>query len=215
MNYKEKRKDLVNKLKRSNVLKSKKVIDAFLEVKRENFVTEENKNKAYIDSALSLFREQTISQPTTIAIMTEALELKKGDKVLEIGTGSGYQSAIIKEIIGDEGEIYSLEIIKELHDFANKNLKKEGYNINLIHKDGGEGLKKESPFDKIIVTCALPKLLENLTEQLKEKGILVAPVEKLSFQQMIKVKKINNKLKKENLGLFSFVPLTGKFKDKR
>jgi len=185
---------------------SKEVIDAFKKVKREDFVLKEYRNVAYKDVALPIIENQTISQPSTVIIMTNALDVKKGMKVLEIGAGSGYQAALLSKLVGSKGKVVTVEIIKELVDFAKKNLKKAKIrNVNVIHGDGSLGYAKEKPYDRIIVTAACPRILDSYLKQLKKKGILIIPVGK-GFQRMIKVKE----KRVIDLGDFVFVPLKGK-----
>lgn len=187
----------------------KSLIDAFLKIPRENFILEGYSNQAYADYALPILRGQTISQPTTIMLMMHSLELKKGQKVLEIGSGSGYQAALLSKVVGSKGKVYSVEIIDELVKFARKNIGKLNLkNIEIIKGDGSLGLKKYAPYDRILVTAGCPSIPKVLIEQLKENGILISPVGPLSYQSMIKLKK-NKKIIKENLGEFRFVPLVG------
>ena len=204
----ERRKKLVKKLEFKGVT-DKNVLNAILKIKREDFVLD--KDEAYLDTALPILKGQTISQPYTVAIMLEALELKKNDKVLEIGTGSGYNADLIAEII-KPGIVYTTEIIKELYDFAKENLKKAKVkNVKVFNVDGSKGLEKYKYFDKIIITAACPKVPEQLLKQLKIDGILVAPVDKGYCQEMLKVIKRKDKLEIKNLGDFVFVKLRGKF----
>ena len=196
----------------SGIIKDKKVIEAFEKIPRELFIRKEQKDEAYGDYPLSIGRGQTISQPTTVMLMTEALELKEGDKVLEIGTGSGYQAAIIAKIVGNKGKVFSTEIIKELAEFSRKNIEKlKLRNIEIIECDGSKGHEKEAPYDKIIITAACPKIPKPLVHQLKEGGIIIAPVGNLNEQIMVKGKKKNEMLIEEKLGIFAFVPMKGKF----
>ena len=195
----------------SGIIKDKNVIDAFKKVPRELFVAEDRTEEAYGDYPLSIGKGQTISQPTTVMIMTQALELKEGDKVLEVGAGSGYQAAIIANIVGDNGKVISTEIVDELVESAKINIKKlKLKNVKIIKHDGSKGYAKEAPYDKIIITAACPKIPSPLIRQLKEGGIIVAPVGDMNEQEMIKGRKINGKLIEENLGDFMFVPLKGK-----
>ena len=195
----------------SGIIKNKKVIEAFKKIPREKFI-KEHKDEAYGDYPLSIGEGQTISQPTTVMIMTEALELKEGNKVLEVGSGSGYQAAIISEIVGNKGKVISTEIIGKLAEFAKENIKKLNIkNVEIIKHDGSKGYEKEAPYDRIIVTAAAPKIPKLLIEQLKENGIIVAPVGNLLEQAMIKGIKNNGRLEEENLGNFMFVPLKGKY----
>lgn len=199
---------LVEGMIQRGVVKSAAVRDAFLKVNREDFIPDNHKDEAYGDYPLHIMLGQTISQPTTVAMMLEALELKKGQRVLEIGAGSGYNAALIAEIVRP-GKVFSVEIINELAEYARKNV--VGIkNLDIVASDGGIGLQKEAPFDRIVVTAACPEIPQPLIEQLKEGGVLVAPVDSMVNQVMIKVRKVNGKLHKEKLGFFSFVPLKGK-----
>lgn len=197
----------------SGIIKDKKVIEAFKAIPREKFIPQEQVKEAYGDYPLSIGKGQTISQPTTVMLMTEALELKEGDKVLEIGAGSGYQAAIIAKIVGSKGKVITTEIIPELAEFAQKKIKKlKIKNVKIVNHDGSQGYKKESPYTKIIVTAACPKIPPPLLEQLKDNGILVAPVGPVFLgQSMLKIRKRGNKFEEENLGDFAFVPLKGKY----
>lgn len=189
----------------------KKVLDAFMKTKRENFVLENFKDEAYSDCALPIVMGQTISQPTTVIIMTNALELKETDKVLEVGAGSGYQAALIANIV-KKGFVYTTEFYQPLVEFALDNLKKESIrNAKIINCDGSKGYEKEVPYDKIIVTAACPSIPQPLIEQLKTGGIIVCPVGNRWSQEMLKGIKTKESLKIKNLGSFIFVPLRGKY----
>lgn len=200
--------NLINYWTRTGIVKNQELIKAFQKIKREDFVL--NKNEAYLDIALPILKGQTISQPSTIMIMLEALELKKGDKVLEVGTGSGYNAALIAEVVKPT-TVYTTEIISELVEFAKNNLKKANVNnVKVFNTDGSKGLPKYSPYNKIIVTAACPEIPKVLLSQLKNNGILVAPVGSFS-QIMIKITKKGKDLIKEDLGAFVFVKLRGKY----
>lgn len=202
--------DLVN-VWRSARIADEKLIEAFLKVPRESFVPEELKEEAYMDTPLPIQYGKTISQPTTIIIMTSALDVREGQKILEIGTGSGYQAAILARMVGEKGRVVTLEVVPELVSLARENLKKAGVtNVDAIEDDGSQGHEKESPFDRIIVTAACPAMPEPLLRQLKPNGILVAPVGELRSQEMVKVRKLNSGFEKETLGEFMFLPLVGK-----
>lgn len=202
---------LIDYWESTRIIKDKKVIDAFDSVPREMFILDDYSDEAYGDYPLPIGHNQTISQPTTIMIMTQALELKYGQKVLEVGAGSGYQAAIIAKIIGEKGKVFTTEIIPELVEFARNNLKKCNIdNVEVIKADGSSGYKKQGPYDRIIVTAACPKIPDQLIEQLKENGIIIAPVGPLYGQSMIKAIKKKGRLETVNLGFFIFVPLNGK-----
>ncbi len=194
--------------------KDKKIIDAFLKVPREEFVLDMLRPKAYWDVPLEIGHGQTISQPTTVAIMLDVLELenKKGFKILEIGTGSGYNAALLGTICS-KGRVYSVEIVPELVEFARRNLEKLALsNVEIIQGDGSLGYEKEAPYDRIVVTACAPEIPKPLIGQLKNRGIILMPVgsSKNSYQNMIKGVKNNGQLNEEDLGAYRFVPLVGK-----
>ena len=196
---------------KSKIITDKRLITAFRKIPRENFLPLKLRQEAYDDIPLPIGSNQTISQPTTILIMLQAIELKKTDRVLEIGTGSGYNATLISHIV-KQGQVYTTEIIPELVDFAKSNIEKlKIKNINIIKTDGSKGYKEESPYDKIIVTAACPKIPNLLIKQLKLNGILIAPVGPLYNQEMLKIIKRQNKLEIKNLGNFIFVPLQGEY----
>lgn len=195
----------------NRLVSDKRVIAAFEKIPRENFVTEEQLEHAYEDYPLPILGGQTISQPTTVAIMLEALSLKETDRVLEIGAGSGYNATLIAAIC-KKGFVYSTEIIPELASFAKENLKKTNIkNAEVVLADGSFGYAEHEPYDKIISTAAVPEIPRAWVEQLKIGGIIVAPVGPVHSQEMLKIKKQKNKLDIESLGSFMFVPLKGKY----
>lgn len=178
------------------------MLEAIEKVPRENFVPKKYSDLAYLDEPLPLIAGQTISQPTTVAIMTAALDAKKGQKVLEIGTGSGYQAAVLAELAGPKGKVYTIERIKDLVDYARKNLRTYK-NVFVIHGDGTKGYKSAATYDRIIVTAAASELPGVIWRQLKEGGIMVIPIE----DHLFKITKVKGKPKMADLGLFTFVPL--------
>jgi len=188
-------------------------LKAFREVSRENFIPEQLKDAAYHDIPLPLLRGKTISQPTTVMIMTHALELKRGEKVFEIGTGSGYQAAIIAKIIGPKGKVITTEVVPELVHFAKQNLKKAGIkNIFVYEEDGSKGIPSEAPFDKIIITAACKEFPKELLDQLKPNGVIIGPVGNAKEQEMVRgTKDSNGKLELEFFGPFLFTPMYGKY----
>ncbi|TFG00016.1 MAG: protein-L-isoaspartate(D-aspartate) O-methyltransferase [Promethearchaeota archaeon] len=220
MSFEKKREKLVENLKERNILKDEKVIDAMLNVPREKFIPEEVKNQAYVDTPLAIGSEQTISAPHMNVMMCQILELKEGDKLLEVGTGSGYHAALCAEIIAPKdsnnpGHIYTIERHDYLAEKARKNLKKTGYEerITVIVADGTLGYEKYAPYDKILVTAASPdKIPPPLTEQLKEGGILCIPAGSKKFSQSLyKITKKEGKIKKKRITGVRFVPLLGKY----
>jgi protein-L-isoaspartate(D-aspartate) O-methyltransferase len=203
---------LIQGIKALEYLKSNNVEDALRKYRREFFVPSEFRGMAYRDLPISIGFNQTISQPSTVVAMTEALEVKEGEKVLEVGTGSGWQAAILSYLVGEKGRVYSIEILEELAEFAKSNLIKVGVrNVDVLCGDGSLGLKKKAPFDKIIVTAACPDVPKSLLDQLKVGGIMVLPVGNFYLQEMYVVKKLKDKVVKKSIGSFMFVPLVGKY----
>jgi len=188
-------------------------LKSFQEVDRENFIPENLRNAAYYDAPLPLLRGKTISQPTTVMIMTHALELQPGEKVFEVGTGSGYQAAIIAKIVGEKGKVTTTEVVPELVGFAKQNLRKAKItNVLVYEEDGSNGMKSEAPFDKIIITAACKEFPKPLLEQLKPEGIIVGPVGDQNEQEMVRgIKDKSGHLELEFLGPFLFTPMYGKY----
>lgn len=186
-------------------------LNAFRDVNRSDFVHQNLKDRAYEDIPLPILRGKTISQPTTVMMMTHLLELQPGEKVFEIGTGSGYQAAIIAKIVGEKGRVVTTDVVPELISFAKQNLAKANIkNIEVYEDDGSKGMQKEAPFDKIIITAASKKFPKPLLEQLKPEGIIVGPVGDRNEQEMVRgTKDKNGKLELEFLGPFLFSPLYG------
>ena len=206
---------LVNFWKQHNVVTSDNIIQAFQNIPRESFLPNEFKNKAYHDHPLPTMREQSISQPTTIMMMMQALDLKQGQKVFEVGSGVGYQAALIGEIV-KPGNVITTEVIPELVGKSQINLHKVGLtNVEVLESDGGVGFPEQAPYDRIIITAACPTFPQPLIDQLKEGGIIVGPVGDVKSQTMIKGTKINGRLELDFLGEFRFVLMRGKhgFKD--
>jgi protein-L-isoaspartate(D-aspartate) O-methyltransferase len=187
----------------------KNVIEALGKVPRHYFFDKAFLEHAYQDKAFPIGEGQTISQPFTVAFQTQLLGVHKGDKVLEIGTGSGYQACILMEM---GAEVYTVEYIRKLYERTKKFLPTMGYKPHFFCGDGTKGLPAFQPFDKIIITAAAPTLPQPLIDQLQIGGIMVVPVGDSNLQRMIKVtKKSESKISKEYFDYFSFVPLVGKF----
>lgn len=193
----------------SRGIKDKKVLMAMKKVSRHKFVPKNVETLAYRDHPLPIGKGQTISQPYIVALMTELLELKSSDKVLEIGTGSGYQAAVLAEIAK---EIFTIEIIEELGTKANAKLEELGYkNVEVKIGDGFYGWPEKSPFDAIIVTCAVNHIPLPLVEQLNKAGRMVIPVgERFSIQNLVLVRK-NKKgeIQTKKILPVRFVPMLG------
>ena len=212
--YVQKRAQMVQKDIRGRGVKDPKVLEAMEKIPRHLFVDESFKEKAYADHPLPIGEGQTISQPYVVALMTEALRLRPGERVLEIGTGSGYQAAVLAEIVK---EVYTIEIRKSLTESASKRLQELGYkNIQVTCADGYFGWEEVAPFDAIIVTAASNLIPPPLLKQLKEGGRLIIPVGSTMFQQTLTlVTKQKGDLQVEQLGGVIFVPLIGEVEKKR
>ena len=211
INFEDRRKELIEHLKREGKIKTKKVEKAFLEIPREFFVPDNLKNYAYVDTPLEIGKGQTKSAPHMVAIMCEELDIQKNQKILEIGAGSGYHAAIVSKIVGEKGHVYSVERIKELVDFAKENLEKADIkNATIIEGDGSEGLPEYAPYDRIYVTCAAPDVPPPLIEQLKNNGKLLIPIGH-TICNLELIEKKDDKIKTKNLGGCAFVPLLGKY----
>lgn len=208
--YKDKglRKKLVEELRQKGI-SSSKVLNAIDAIPRHTFFELALMQHAYVDKAFPIGNGQTISQPYTVAYQTEQLDIQMGDKILEIGTGSGYQAAVLSKL---HIELHTIERHLALSKKAKTHLNKLGIkNIKYYCQDGTLGLEKEAPFNKIIVTAGAPIAPQALLKQLAIKGILIIPIGSNSKQIMTKFTRINeNKITKETLGTFSFVPLIGK-----
>jgi protein-L-isoaspartate(D-aspartate) O-methyltransferase len=185
-----------------------RVLQAMLTVERHLFVPEDYRHMAYADRPLPIGEGQTISQPYIVALMTYHLHLKPEDKVLEIGTGSGYQAAVLAELAN---EVYSIEIIEELARTAHKRLQQLGYtNVWVKSGDGFYGWEEYAPYDAIIVTCAAPSIPEHLVEQLREGGRMILPLGGKPFYQSLTVlTKRGGSIEKQLISDVVFVPMTG------
>lgn len=204
------RRQMVNEQIIARGIKDTNVINAMLKVERHKFVPREYERYAYTDGPLPIGEGQTISQPYIVALMTEVLQLKSGEKVLEIGTGSGYQAAILSLIAK---EVYTIEIIPSLAHSAQHRLESLGYkNVKVKCGDGFLGWPEFAPFDGIIITCAAPRVPEPLIEQLAESGRLVMP-EGDELQMLVLYKKIEGRLEKQELIPVLFVPMKGKIRE--
>lgn len=206
-NYKQRglRNKLVKKLRLKGI-GDERLLDAIGKVPRHAFFDDALLVHAYEDKAFPIGEGQTISQPYTVAFQTEKLNVVPGDKVLEIGTGSGYQACILLEL---GAKLYTIEYNRTLFERTRAFLPQLGYNPHFIHGDGSKGLPSKAPFDKIIVTAGAPVVPVALTEQLGEGGVLVIPVGDRERQKMLKITKQGNRLLEEAFDYFAFVPLRG------
>ena len=209
--WQEQRKRMVEEQLIPRGINDKQVLSAFLKVPRHRFIPSEFINSAYADYPLPIGEEQTISQPYIVALMTQCLELKEGDKVLEVGTGSGYQAAILAEL---NCGVYSIERSASLAGQAKNILVELGYcacpgGAKIKVGDGTEGWPEFSPYVKIIVTAAAPKVPLSLFTQLAEDGMMVIPLGDRFVQMLSLVRKIKGKMESENICSCRFVPLIG------
>jgi len=209
----EEREKLVQNLWNHGYITQENVKQAMIKVPREEFMPLDVRLYAYIDRPLPLGKGQTISAPHMVAIIAEKLELDDGMKILEIGTGFGYNAAVIAEIIGKKGHVYTIERIESLALKARENLKKTGYTetVTVIIGDGTHGYPEESPFDRIYATASAPKVPEPLKEQLKIGGILLTPIgSDHYFQELVSLKRVSeDEYQMQKLGGVAFVPMIG------
>ena len=220
MDFETKRRELIDTLIKRGYLNKKSVIKAMLNVPREVFLPEDKKKSAYVDSPLTIGQGQTISAPHMNAMMCEALDLKEGQKLLEIGTGSGYHAALCAYLIAPEGSnnqghVYTVERIESLANSAKQNIELAGFkdNIDVIYSDGTMGYEVESPYDRVLVTAAsklpIPQPLKN---QLKDGGLMCIPAgSKNSTQNLYLFTKKGKEFKRKSLGAVRFVPLIGRY----
>ncbi|HIP32654.1 MAG TPA: protein-L-isoaspartate(D-aspartate) O-methyltransferase [Crocinitomicaceae bacterium] len=205
--YKGMRKRLITELREKGI-QDEKILNAFDAVPRHFFLDTTFAEQAYSNMPFQIGSGQTISHPYTVAFQTQLLNLKRGDKVLEIGTGSGFQTCILAEL---GVKVFSIERHKELYLKAKVIVQKLGYTARLSFGDGYKGLPTYAPFDKVIITCGAPFIPQDLIDQLKIGGVMIIPVGEGAEQQMKKVTKLSDtEVKTEEFGVFSFVPMLEK-----
>lgn len=200
--------ELINLLILDGYLKTPEIIEAFRKIDRIDFVPEKYRNLAYLNEPISIGEGQTISQPLTVAFMLELLEPKSGEKILDIGSGSGWQTALLAEIVGTEGRVFAIERISDLKDMTENNVRKYSFIdkgvVKVIKGDGSKGYEKEAPYNKIIVAASAPVILEAWKKQVKIGGRIVAP----AGNSIVVTNKISEaEFKTEEYYGFSFVPL--------
>lgn len=201
-----KRQKLIDGLRQKGI-KDENVLEAMNRVPRHVFMDNAFLHHAYQDKAFPISSGQTISQPYTVAVQTELLRVKKRDKVLEIGTGSGYQAAILVEM---GARVYTIERHKELYNKAQKTLGKLGYNAHFFYGDGYKGKPQYGPYDGIVITAAIREVPQDLIDQLKPGGCLVAPTGGSDSQVMTRYcKTMEGEVEESKHGLFVFVPMLG------
>jgi protein-L-isoaspartate(D-aspartate) O-methyltransferase len=207
--FPERRQAMVARQLAARGISDPRVLDAMGTVPREAFVPEHLRESAYRDSPLPIGLGQTISQPHVVAFMIEALDLQGGEKVLEVGAGSGYAAAVLGQIAG---QVYAIERIRELADRARETLGSLGYdNVQVRHGDGTRGWPEQAPFDAIAVAAGARKVPEPLKQQLKDGGRVIIPVRRNAlFQQLMRITRVSqNEYAEENLIAVRFVPLIG------
>ncbi|MBS7643695.1 protein-L-isoaspartate O-methyltransferase [Candidatus Bathyarchaeota archaeon] len=218
--FKEQRDRVIDALIAQGILCSPSVISAMRAVPREEFIPKNLRDYAYVDTPLPIGYGQTISAIHMVAMMCEALDLKPGHKVLEVGAGSGYHAAVVAEIVAPKGaselgHVYTIEVVPKLVEFARSNLERAGYGsrVTVCYGDGSKGHPSAAPYDRVFVTAAAPSIPNPLIEQLKPGGLLVIPVGGLHlFQSLLLVEKgLNGKTSVKNLGGVAFVPLVGEY----
>lgn len=200
--------DLVDSLIKNNWLKTPGIIKAFKKIKRRDFMPQDIKVLSEVDEPMPIGKGQTISQPLTVAFMMEKLSPKKGDKILDVGSGSGWTTAILASIAGSKGRVIAMEIIPELKKFGEGNVSKYGFiekgMVKFVLGDGSRGYKEEAPYDRILVSAAAKKMPEHLKKQLKTGGKMVVPV---GNSIIVVVKKTESEFEEKEYEGFSFVPL--------
>jgi len=199
------RNKLVKKMREKGI-SDERVLEAIGKVPRHAFFDAALLGHAYEDKAFPIGEGQTISQPYTVAFQTEKLLISPGDKVLEIGTGSGYQAAVLLEM---GAKVYTIEYNRKLYEHTRDFLPLLGYKPYFFYGDGSKGIPAKAPYDKIIVTAGAPGVPTALTDQLVENGVLIIPVGDREKQKMLRITKKNSKLVKEEFDNFAFVPLLG------
>jgi protein-L-isoaspartate(D-aspartate) O-methyltransferase len=203
---------MVEQQLKSRGIKDERVLAAMAKVPREEFVPADARVEAYVDGPLPIGHKQTISQPYIVAFMTEQLRPKPSDRVLEIGSGSGYQAAILAELVAD---VYTIDIVEPLAKTAEATLQRLGYkNVHIKVGDGYKGWPEEAPFDAVIVTCAPEKVPQPLVDQLKDGGRMVIPVGERFAQQLYLLEKKNGQLKESVTLPVRFVPMLREAQEK-
>ncbi|MFQ6127877.1 MAG: protein-L-isoaspartate O-methyltransferase [Thermoplasmata archaeon] len=211
MSYEEEKERMVRKLIKGGYIHSPRIIAAMQKIPRHLFV--DIGRLAYVDSPMSIGEGQTISAPHMVGIMLETLDLVEGQKVLEVGGGSGYHAALVGDIVGEKGMVYSIERIEKLAVKAKEALERVGFSerVKIIVGDGSLGYPEQAPYDRIFVTCAAPSIPPPLLDQLEDGGKLLIPVGGTYLQDLILATKKHDKIKRKSYGGCVFVPLVGKY----
>jgi len=209
--FEQERERLVLNLWNEGYLKTEKVKQAFLTIPREEFVPDFLKKYSYVDTPLEIGNGQTISAPHMVAMMCETLDINKGQKILEVGAGSGYHAAIVAQLVGETGRVYTIERFESLATKAIQNLNKINCtNVIVEVGDGSVGLPAHQPYDRIYVTCAAPSIPQPLIDQLQDPGKLLIPIGSM-YCELTLLEKEKGKQAVHHLGGCVFVPLVGKY----
>lgn len=207
--YKTARERMVEEQLECRGISDRRVLAAMERIPRDRFVPPDQKHSAYDDRPLPIGEGQTISQPYMVALMTQCLRIEGTERVLELGTGSGYQTAILADIAA---EVYTIERLPELARSAKARLEERGYrNVHFRTGDGSGGWPEEAPFDRILVTAGMPRVEDVLVSQLGPDGRLVAPVGSRSFQELTVVERVGSEVREHQSGGCTFVPLVGQY----
>lgn len=202
--YKGMRRKLINELREKGI-SDETILNVFDVIPRHYFLDNAFAEQAYSNMAFQIGAGQTISHPYTVAFQTQLLDIKKGDKILEIGSGSGFQTCVLCEM---GAKVYSIERHKSLHLKAKQIVAHLNYTARLSFGDGYKGLPSFAPFDKVIITCGAPNIPQDLIDQLKVGGIMIIPIGEGKEQQMLRITKVSEtEITQEEFGVFSFVPM--------
>ncbi|MEJ6615934.1 MAG: protein-L-isoaspartate(D-aspartate) O-methyltransferase [Crocinitomicaceae bacterium] len=202
--YKGMRRKLINELREKGI-SDETILNAFDVIPRHYFLDNAFAEQAYSNMPFQIGAGQTISHPYTVAFQTQLLDIKKGEKILEIGSGSGFQTSVLCEM---GAKVFSIERHKSLHLKAKQIVQFLNYNARLSYGDGYKGLPSYAPFDKIIITCGAPDIPQDLVDQLKVGGIMIIPIGEGKEQQMLRITKVSDiEIAQEEFGVFSFVPM--------
>ncbi len=206
------REALLEQLEVGGYLNDPRLEEAMLSVPRHLFLPEELIDEAYEDKPLPVGFGQTVSAPHMVAMMTTALQLEEGDRVLEIGTGVGYHAAVAKAMVGETGHVVTIEYLPELAEWSRKNLQAAGFDVHVIQGDGMDGAPEFAPFDAIYITCAIPRIPLELVEQLRDGGHFVAPIG-VTRCQLMAGRRTGDEMELDDLGPCLFVNGQGRLGD--
>lgn len=195
--------ELVQHLIDTGVLRTKRIIDAFRAIDRKDFVPQDLQAGKYVDRPLPIPAGMTISQPTTVAFMLELLQPHPGEKILDVGSGSGWTTALLAELTGENGEVYGVEIVPELVKFGQKNLNSYEYSWATIRKSKAMGLPEHAPYDRVLVSASADRIPEELVDQMRDGGVMVCPVR----ESIWLIEKEDDSIRKKEFPGFRFVPL--------